>query len=129
MATFLGGIIQDHFNWLWCSTAAPTNLGVVQKVATEFPSIRAQEFRDPIGKGGALIEGLKLAKQSDLIGYVDADGATPPRAFLDLVKQSGAADCIIGSRWLPGAQIHQSPGAAASSPAAAFTKSSRCCFG
>ena len=83
-------------------------LGVVQKVAAEFPAIRALEFREPIGKGGALIEGLKLAKQSDLIGYVDADGATPPRAFLDLVKRIGAADCIIGSRWLPGALIHQS---------------------
>ena len=83
-------------------------LGVVQKVAAEFPAIRALEFKDPIGKGGALIEGLKLAKHSDLIGYVDADGATPPQAFLDLVKRIGPADCIIGSRWLPGAVIHQS---------------------
>lgn len=83
-------------------------LGVVQKVALDFPSVRTLEFREPIGKGGALIEGLKLAKQSDLIGYVDADGATPPRAFLDLVRKIGDADCIIGSRWLPGALIHQS---------------------
>jgi glycosyltransferase involved in cell wall biosynthesis len=83
-------------------------LGVVQRVALEFPAIRALEFREPIGKGGALIEGLKLAKQSDLIGYVDADGATSPGAFLDLVKRIGPMDCIIGSRWLPGALIHQS---------------------
>jgi glycosyltransferase involved in cell wall biosynthesis len=83
-------------------------LGVVQKVAAEFPAIRTLEFKEPIGKGGALIEGLKLAEHSDLIGYVDADGATPPHAFLDLVKKIGTADCIIGSRWLPGAQIHQS---------------------
>jgi len=27
---------------------------------------------------------------------------------LDLVKKIGAADCVIGSRWLPGAVIHQS---------------------
>ena len=83
-------------------------LGVVQKVAAQFPAVRTLEFKDPIGKGGALIEGLKLAEHSDLIGYVDADGATPPKAFLDLVKKIGTADCIIGSRWLPGAQIHQS---------------------
>ncbi len=83
-------------------------LGVVQKVAAEFPAIRAEEFKDPIGKGGAIIEGLKLAKNSELVGYVDADGATPPRAFLDLVKKIGTADCIIGSRWLAGAMIHQS---------------------
>jgi hypothetical protein len=43
-----------------------------------------------------------------LIGYVDADGATPPRAFHELVKRTNEADCVIGSRWLPGAVIHQS---------------------
>lgn len=83
-------------------------LAVVQKVGADYPAIRALEFTDPIGKGGALIEGLKLAHHSELIGYVDADGATPPRAFLDLVRRIGTADCIIGSRWLPGAIIHQS---------------------
>jgi glycosyltransferase involved in cell wall biosynthesis len=83
-------------------------LGVVQKVSAEFPEVRALEFRSAIGKGGALIEGLRLAALGDLIGYVDADGATPPHAFLDLVKQIGAADCVIGSRWLPGAVIHES---------------------
>jgi glycosyltransferase involved in cell wall biosynthesis len=83
-------------------------LGVVQKVSADFPEVRALEFRSAIGKGGALIEGLRLASLGDVIGYVDADGATPPRAFLDLVKKIGAADCVIGSRWLPGAVIHQS---------------------
>ena len=83
-------------------------LGVVQRVAQDFPSITWLNFPAPIGKGGALIEGLKLAGKADLIGYVDADGATPPPAYLELVKQVGAADCVIGSRWLPGAIIHQS---------------------
>ena len=83
-------------------------LGVVQNVGAEFPVVRALEFSEPIGKGGALIEGLKLFTRADLIGYVDADGATPPRAFLDLVKKINGADCVIGSRWLPGAVIHQS---------------------
>jgi len=83
-------------------------LGVVQRVAKDFPVVSWLDFPAPIGKGGALIEGLKLAGHADLIGYVDADGATPPQAFLDLVKKTGAADCVIGSRWLPGAVIHQS---------------------
>src|SRR5207248_10815130 len=54
--------------------------GVVQRVATEFPFISALEFKEPIGKGGALIEGLKLAPVADVVGYVDADGASPPQA-------------------------------------------------
>jgi len=82
-------------------------LGVVEAAAAKFPEIRWLEYVNPIGKGGALIEGLKLAGMSDLIGYVDADGATAPDAFLDLVKQCGEVDCAIGSRWLPGAVLHQ----------------------
>ena len=82
-------------------------LGVVKKVAAEFSSISALDFPDPIGKGGALIEGLKLAPTADIVGYVDADGASPPSAFHALVKLTDRADCVIGSRWLPGAVLHQ----------------------
>lgn len=81
-------------------------LGVVQRVAAQFPAISALDIPEPIGKGGALIEGLKLAPLADLVGYVDADGATPPRAFHDLVQRISEADCVIGSRWLPGAVLH-----------------------
>jgi glycosyltransferase involved in cell wall biosynthesis len=81
-------------------------LGVVQRVAAEYREIGVLEFADPIGKGGALIEGLKLAPLAEVIGYVDADGATPPRAFHDLVKRIGEADCVIGSRWLPESVLH-----------------------
>ena len=81
--------------------------GVVERVAKEFPAISLLDFPAPIGKGGALIEGLKLAAQAEVIGYVDADGASPPQAFHALVKRLGEADCIIGSRWLPGAVLHQ----------------------
>lgn len=83
-------------------------IGVVQAVAERHPAISALEFPGRIGKGGALIEGLKLAPQADLVGYVDADGATSPKAFHDLVKLTDQADCVIGSRWLPGAVLHQS---------------------
>ena len=80
---------------------------VVQSVAAEFPEVIGVEYSEPIGKGGALIEGLKLAPLADLVGYVDADGATGPAAFLDLVRHTDEADCVIGSRWMPGAVLHQ----------------------
>ena len=83
-------------------------IGVVRSLAEKYPAISAEEFPGRIGKGGALIEGLKLAPQADLVGYVDADGATGPKAFHDLIKLADKADCIIGSRWLPGAVLHQS---------------------
>lgn len=81
--------------------------GVVERVAREHPAISLLEFPEPIGKGGALIEGLKLASRAEAIGYVDADGATPPHAFHALVRRLDEADCVIGSRWLPGAVLHQ----------------------
>jgi glycosyltransferase involved in cell wall biosynthesis len=81
-------------------------IGVVRRVAADYPAISALEFSEAIGKGGALIEGLKLAPLADLIGYVDADGATPPHAFHELVKHIAGVDCVIGSRWLPGAVLH-----------------------
>jgi glycosyltransferase involved in cell wall biosynthesis len=85
-------------------------LGVVQAAAREFPFIRPLNFPEAIGKGGALIEGLKLAGRADLVGYVDADGATSPEAFHGLVRRidDTGADCVIGSRWLPESVLHQS---------------------
>ena len=81
-------------------------IGVVRRVGVDYPTVSALEFPEAIGKGGALIEGLKLAPLADTIGYVDADGATPPRAFHELARRIDQADCVIGSRWLPGAVLH-----------------------
>lgn len=87
-------------------------LGVVKKIAEEFPEIVLLNFDEPIGKGGALIEGFKRAAEAKavLTGYVDADGATPASAFHELVTRcaSGEADCVIGSRWMKGSVLHQS---------------------
>ena len=106
-----GRYFQEHYHGKFqlivvLNGCKDNTLGVVQRVANDFPAISALEFPEAIGKGGALIEGLKLAPLADLIGYVDADGATPPRAFHDLVKHIGGVDCVIGSRWLPGAVLH-----------------------
>jgi glycosyltransferase involved in cell wall biosynthesis len=58
----------------------------------------------PVGKGGAILLGLALAR-GELIGYADADGATPPEAFQQLAERIGNAGAIIASRWLPGAEV------------------------
>lgn len=88
-------------------------LGVVRAAEQKYLSVSHLEFPGKIGKGGALIEGLKLAPLADLVAYVDADGATSPAALLDLVAkcQPGQTDCVVASRWLPGAKInHAQPG-------------------
>ena len=107
-AAYFSAKYEDRFQLVVVLNGCRDNtLGVVQEVAREHGCVRWMEFEAPIGKGGALIEGLKLAPSADLIGYVDADGATPPKAFDALVAQADVADCVIGSRWLPGAVLHQ----------------------
>ena len=107
-----GDYFRDHYRGKFqllvvLNGCRDDTLGVVQNVMKDYPSIGYLNFDAPIGKGGALIEGLKLAPLVDVIGYVDADGASPPDAFHTLVKRINEADCLIGSRWLPGSVLHQ----------------------
>lgn len=77
---------------------------VAQEFIRQYPQLRVLVDPAHIGKGGAIMLGARAAR-GDLIGFVDADGATPPEAFQDLVDRIGGAGAIIASRWLPGAQV------------------------
>ena len=68
--------------------------------------IKYKNISRAIGKGGAIIEGFKLAN-SKIIGFVDADNSTNPKAFNDLAKELERydADCVIASRWIKGAIV------------------------
>ena len=83
-------------------------LGVVETVEREFDCIRHIVIPERVGKGGALIEGLRLAPRAELIGYADADGATEPASLLGLVAHCRDYDCVVGSRRVAGSVIHQS---------------------
>ncbi len=72
--------------------------------AERWRQVRAVIEPQPVGKGGAIMRGLARARGA-FIGYVDADGATPPQTFQDLVERIGSAGAIIASRWLPGAEV------------------------
>ncbi len=63
------------------------------------------------GKGYAVLEGFRwsLSKKFSIIGFVDADMATSPEAFYDLVKNLNSYDGVIASRYLPEAKINPSP--------------------
>ena len=77
---------------------------IVKKFSINKKQIKYKIFQEKIGKGGAVIEGLKIA-QGELMGFVDADNATKPPAFHDLVKNIGNYEGIIASRWIKGAKI------------------------
>lgn len=77
---------------------------VVEECAQTQSQVRLIVEPEAIGKGGAIMRGAAMA-QGTWIGFVDADGATGPEAFDDLVRHADAADCIIASRWMPGAVV------------------------
>lgn len=77
---------------------------VVRTLQSKYAPLRVIVDPRPIGKGGAILAGGNVAL-GDLIGFVDADGATPPSAFDDLVRNIGEAGLIIASRRLPGAVV------------------------
>lgn len=79
---------------------------IVKALQQSMPQIAMIEI-SPGGKGLAITEGFKnaLERQNDLIGFVDADMATSPQAFYDLIKNINGYDAIIASRYMPGAVV------------------------
>ena len=53
------------------------------------------------GKGFAIVEGWKdaLERDAEVIGFVDADGATSAEAFYDLIRNISGFDGVIANRW------------------------------
>ena len=69
---------------------------VVADHARRDPRVRALDF-PRMGKGGVLAEAFRVA-DGELVGFVDADGATPPSEFLRLVEATRGRDGAIASR-------------------------------
>jgi len=88
-------------------------LGVVEKVRNELASNIVVINLLEAGKGLAIKIGFAnaLTRENDLIGFVDADMATEPQAFYDLIitlqsdEKGWGYDGVIASRYMPGARI------------------------
>ncbi|MBI2106961.1 glycosyltransferase family 2 protein [Candidatus Woesearchaeota archaeon] len=84
-------------------------VGVVSQIAKKNKEIKYVDIGKVASKGAAVIEGFKIA-DAELIGFVDADLATGPDAFYDLVKNIEDYDGVIASRWIKGAKMeHKQP--------------------
>lgn len=79
-------------------------LDIVQRFAKRYHILHYVNIPEAIGKGGAVIEGFKLA-QGDLVGFADADGSTQAQYYHDLMKNIGDADGIIASRWMKASHV------------------------
>ena len=82
---------------------------IVRRHAAVDPRVRLLEF-PKLGKGGVLGEALRTSG-APLVGFVDADGATPPAELLRLaerVRDGSGIDLSIASRRMP-ASVSPSP--------------------
>ncbi len=79
---------------------------ICKKIQKNHPNLEVLNLKQG-GKGFALKEGYlhALHKKYDLIGFVDADMATLPQYFHDLIKSTKDCDGAIASRYVPGANV------------------------
>lgn len=78
---------------------------IARDYGSRCPQVRTIVEPKAIGKGGAVMLGFRHAA-GDFVGFADADGATPPDAFDDLVRNIGDAGAIIASRWFKESKVY-----------------------
>ena len=81
---------------------------VAESYVARWPCVRVLVEPSRIGKGGAVMMGMDAAR-GELVGFVDADGATPPDAFDQLAQHIGDAGIMIANRWDPRSRITPQP--------------------
>ncbi|MDA1035917.1 MAG: glycosyltransferase [Chloroflexi bacterium] len=72
--------------------------GVVEAEAQAAPEIRIIEFQQPMGKGGAIWEGLAVA-HGEKVGFVDADNMVRAPEAEKLIRALDSADIAIANRF------------------------------
>jgi len=71
--------------------------------------IRCDRRAGRLGKGGAILEGMRQAR-APLVGYMDADASTSFPQMLELFALLNGADVVIGSRWIEGSVLVRQQG-------------------
>ena len=66
--------------------------------------VRVLEFPQKLGKGGAVLAGLREARY-DQVGYLDADGPIPANQVLRMVDALAECDGVVASRWVRGSRV------------------------
>lgn len=71
---------------------------VLKLLKAKYPELRIVVFKRKLGKGGAIIEGLKRATKQT-VGFLDADDAFDLNEVKTMLNDIGEYDCVIASKW------------------------------
>jgi glycosyltransferase involved in cell wall biosynthesis len=77
---------------------------IVVRMSEKNSNVKLLSFKKRLGKGGAIIEGFKVA-EADRIGFIDADGPIEPNDFKKMLEALSYADGVIASRRLDESKI------------------------
>lgn len=95
----------DQFELIVVANGCRDNTaGVARDAAADLPQIRVIDIAEPIGKGGAVLEGFRQARGAAVV-FADADAATTPESLFALLRHLDLHDVVIGSRHLPASTI------------------------
>ena len=83
-----------------------TTAWVASIAAVHDPRIRVVEIKEPVGKGGAVLEGFRRAR-GEAVVFADADGATAPGSLVKLLEELDRNDVVIGSRRMENSTVAQ----------------------
>ena len=80
---------------------------LAETLKEKYPSVRFVFADIPLGRGGALRQGVEQAK-GDVLAYVDQDMATDVSYLVDLINAAANGSGIVtGSRYLPGSRARR----------------------
>ncbi|MEM5835088.1 MAG: glycosyltransferase family 2 protein [Candidatus Aenigmatarchaeota archaeon] len=77
---------------------------IVKKFSKKYKFIKHINYQNRLGKGGAIIEGFKVAS-GKIVGFLDADGSTSPKSIISLIKYLNKYDGVIASRWIKKSKV------------------------
>jgi glycosyltransferase involved in cell wall biosynthesis len=107
---------------------ADGTVGVATDAGAILPQLRVIDIEEPVGKGGAVLEGFRQANGEGVV-FADADGATAPESLLKLLDALDRYDVVIGSRRLDSSVVTQRQPLARRIFGTTFAKAVRLLFG
>jgi len=100
--------ICDHFPGqeiiAVCNGCTDNTNHLLNTLCSRYPQIKILNFPQKLGKGGAIIEGFKVA-QGERIGFADADDSVEPSDIEKLFDALDNSDGVIASRRLSASKI------------------------
>lgn len=130
----IGQLLSQIPSWgghyLVICDGSDATVAIVREFAAAHPEIdlRCLTYSLRLGKGGAVREGF-LTATTPSVGFMDADASTSVAQMVSLFAALDGADCVIGSRWLPGSIVPERQGIARRFESRGFNLLIRLLFG